>query len=191
MRMTPEKELILTKFNTLKYIDNNIASIIDNYIYERRDAFILFGCNTEQYTKRYGKFHGEYIQFRQEGFNITDKIKIISHWKNGVLDGECNKWWSNGELNSTAMYKDGNFEGDYKEFHEDGSLRFIVPYINGSREGEYKRWWDNGQLLFQGYYKNNKYNGEYKEWDEDGKLIKHLEFKEGLKVKNYINIKGD
>ena len=31
--MTPEKQLILNKFNTLKYMDNNIASIIDDYIY--------------------------------------------------------------------------------------------------------------------------------------------------------------
>jgi antitoxin component YwqK of YwqJK toxin-antitoxin module len=136
--MTPEKEIILSVFNNLKYIDNNIASIIDNYIYETNEACILFGCNMEQQNKRYGKIHGKCIKYEDKDFILTNKIEHISNWKNGVLDGEYTNFWGhNGRLSYTVIYKEGLKEGDEIEYNEDGTIWTITTYKNGLKVKDY------------------------------------------------------
>ena len=184
--MTPEKELILAKFNTLMYMDNNIASIIDNYIYETEEACIRFGCNMEQITKRYGKAHGKLIQFYDRYLILTDKIQSISNWKNGLLDGESREWWFNGQVSLIVMYKDGLKEGDELEYHENGELWTKTSYKKGIIEGGSHVWWKNGNLRYQYFSKEGKSEGDFKEWDEDGKLTEHCEYKDGIQIKNLL-----
>ena len=185
-KMTQEKDIILSVFNTLKYMDNNIANIIDDYIYETHPACIFIGISMPQTTLRYGKRHGKSIQFFQKDVTLTSKIEKISDWKNGVLDGQSIEWWYNGQLSSIVMYKEGLKEGYEIEFHEDGTTWATTTYKKGLIEGESKQFWENGNIRYQYFSKEGKSQGEYKEWTEDGKLIDHLEFKDGLKVKDYL-----
>ena len=174
--MTPEKELILDKFNTLMYIDNNIASIVDNYIYQ--NVIDLSGSYFRKFTGRYGKFHGEYIEYFKEDF--PNKIESISNWKNGVLNGERRSFWFSGQLYFTVMYKDGLKEGDELQYHKNGKMWCIKTYKKGILEGEQKEWLDNGTPRLQLYFKGGKREGEYKEYNYSGKLKVHTYYKEGI-----------
>jgi len=81
------KDIILGKFNTLKYMDNNIANIIEDYIY--------------------GYF---------EEYNRLDKIKAKYKVKYGIRNGEYKQWYVNGVLQVQTTYKDGKIHGEYKEW---------------------------------------------------------------------------
>ena len=142
--MTPEKELILAKFNTLMYMDNNIASIVDNYIYQ--NVVDLSGSYFRKFTGRYGKFHGEYIEYFKEDF--PNKIQCTSHWKNGVLDGDYKKWYVNNVLEIQTTYKDGKIHGEYKEFWS--NKRPAIECIYNEGECKYCKSWDRmGNILHE------------------------------------------
>ena len=44
-------------------------------------------------------------------------------------------------------------------------------FKDGELEGEYKDWWDNGQLNTNCTYKNNIRDGKYQKWNKSGNLI--------------------
>ena len=100
------KELILAKFNTLMYMDNNIASIIDNYIYEEVETYypgkdIL----KSKYTTRYGVKESEYKKWYVNGV-----LRIHTTYKGGKLHGEYKEWWSNKRPMLECIYNEGECE---------------------------------------------------------------------------------
>jgi len=130
--MTPEKEIILSVFNNLKYIDNNIASIIDNYIY----GYYYSGLQRTKYKARvrYGIKYGEYKEW---WFNETPKTQTT--YKDGKLDGEYKEWYVNGVLQTQTTYKDGKIHGEYKEWWSNKILMYEGFYNNGELE-DCKAW---------------------------------------------------
>lgn len=98
-----ESQIILNKFNTLMYIDNNITSIIDNYIYGDVDTY--YPCKEilkSKYTTRYGIRDGEYKEWY-----INEVLRIKTNYKNGYIHGKYYEWWSNIRLMFDCSYKEG------------------------------------------------------------------------------------
>jgi len=57
----------------------------------------------------------------------------------------------------SKFYKDGERDGECKEYHGNGQLRCQGFYKDGERmDGEYKEYYDNGQLRCQRFYKDGE-----------------------------------
>jgi antitoxin component YwqK of YwqJK toxin-antitoxin module len=103
--MTPEKEIILSVFNTLKYMDNNITSIIDDYIQGYFEEYNRLGKVKARYKVKYGIRNGEYKEWYTNGV-----LRIYTTYKDGKLQGEYKEWWSNKRLMFFFIYNEGTCE---------------------------------------------------------------------------------
>jgi antitoxin component YwqK of YwqJK toxin-antitoxin module len=101
--MTPEKEIILSVFNTLKYMDNNIANIIDDYIQGYFEEYIRLG--KARYIVKYGIKNGEYKEWYRNGV-----LRIYTTYKDGKVHGEYKAYWSNNRLMLSFIYNEGTCE---------------------------------------------------------------------------------
>ena len=62
----------------------------------------------------------------------TGRIKLVKHYKNGLVDGEIKYYWDNGQIRLTGQYKE---------------MR---------RSGTWTNYDSNGDILLEEYYDNNK-----------------------------------
>jgi len=89
-------------------------------------------------------------------------------------------YYDNGQIRFTvSINSKGNFEGEYKEWHENGQLRVQTTYKNGKQHGEYKDWYSNGQLWNHQYKDNGSLHGEDKCWKRNGSLFLKNYWKHG------------
>ena len=83
---------------------------------------------------------------------LTEHKTEMQHYfkyEEGLLQGECKRWFSNKRLFVKKSYQDSRLQG------------------------EYKRWYENGQLVEQTFYKNSKRHGKFRFWNIDGTLREH------------------
>ena len=82
-------------------------------------------------------------------------------WLSGIKgEGECKKWYSNGQILQHGFWK------------------------NGKLEGEFKIWYNNGQMWAHSFYEDGKLEGEFKKWNENGKIETHALYKDGRNIKD-------
>ena len=87
---------------------------------------------------------------------------------------------------SQYFYKEGEVEGEHKEWRNNGKLWSQSYYKEGKLEGEYKQWYHNGQLRRQMYYKDGKREGENKSWDNEGNLTEHKIYTDDDVIKDFL-----
>jgi hypothetical protein len=80
-------------------------------------------CEVNYY---YGQIHGVYKCFFANG-----RIKEISLYKNGILDGRCIAYWPNGQKRMNVTYFEGKMDGLYEEWNEIGVLVYRKTYFKG------------------------------------------------------------
>ena len=88
------------------------------------------------------------------GDQLTDRYSI----KNGELEGLCETWYPNGQMEARMNFKNGKLDGLCETWHPDGK-----------REG-------------RSYYKDGELHGLSKVWDRNGKLIERAIYKEGIRA---------
>ena len=127
--MTPEKEIILSVFNTLKYMDNNIANIIEDYI--------------QGYVEEYNRLQGV-----KDPPSRETHTKARYRVKYGIKNGEYKEWYRNGVLRIYTTYKDGNIHGEYKAYWSNNRLMLSFIYNEGTCELCEGSWDRAGNYLF-------------------------------------------
>ena len=92
---------------------------------------------------------------------LEEKRKGI--WLSGIYgEGECIRYWKNGQIYKHCFYKNGELHGEYKDWHP------------------------NGQLWECCYYEDGVFNGERKAWHNDGLLYRHCLYENGKIIKDYL-----
>jgi antitoxin component YwqK of YwqJK toxin-antitoxin module len=114
-----------------------------------------------------------------------------------------------GRKRACGRLKDGDREGQWKQFFPDGSLSAIASYHKGQLDGEVvcfdfegntisrEQWkgdllqgfseyyFSNGNIEKKGSYHMGQYAGEWKFYGESGQLIRQGNYKEGLPDGNW------
>ncbi len=103
----------------------------------------------EEYILRYDKKEGEYKEW------YSGQLRKHCYYKEGEREGEYKQWWWNGQLFCQEYYKDGEREGEYKQWHIDGQLEYQCYYKEGKLEGEYTKWYE-GELIQYKLYENGE-----------------------------------
>ena len=52
----------------------------------------------------------------------TGKVKIIKHYKNGIVHGKLLYYWDNGQVHLTGQYEKMNRVGIWKTYDSEGTL---------------------------------------------------------------------
>ena len=64
-------------------------------------------------------------------------------------------------------------------------------YKEGKKIGEWTSWYKNRQKKYSAKYVNGLLSGNYIEWDFDGKKISDIQYKNGVKIQEYIVISNE
>ena len=52
----------------------------------------------------------------------TGKVKILKHYKNGIVHGKLLYYWDNGQVHLTGQYEKMNRVGIWKTYDSEGAL---------------------------------------------------------------------
>ncbi|MGA9648569.1 toxin-antitoxin system YwqK family antitoxin [Pedobacter sp.] len=103
--------------------------------------------------------------------------------KDGLQEGTCKEFFSNGKLKSVANFKKGKREGICTEYFENGQVKVSVNYTKDKRNGPCKYFHDNGQVDSEESY-------EYRDFAEVKKGVFRKFFPSGKQKENYKYIDG-
>ncbi|NME36479.1 MULTISPECIES: toxin-antitoxin system YwqK family antitoxin [Fusobacterium] len=141
------KTITTTKYSGKKHIryllDNNrVREEISSKIYEKlnptdiwysKDNFLALDEKDSYFNSGIGRIKdGENIEyFFNKKENKKSQIKIKTFYKDGLLDGNYEEYFPNGNIKIKCSYKKGFLDGEYKEYSVDGKLEKEYIYKNG------------------------------------------------------------
>ncbi len=64
----------------------------------------------------------------------------------------------------------GQRVGYWEEYYSNGNLQYKASYKDGKMDGLWEWYWDNGNPFYKGYYKNDQKNGLWEYYYTDGIL---------------------
>lgn len=103
-----------------------------------------------------------YYEGKEEGVQLTyfdeNKLSEIRFYHRGEKDSIHSGWWANGNKRFEYHFKDGVYEGDFKEWYEHGEPLKIIHYIHGVDDYG-KGWRQNGKLYMNFVMKNGRRYG--------------------------------
>ena len=114
--------------------------------------------------------------FREEFIVINDSIK----------DGVYLKYFGNGVLWDSCVYKNDTLQGVRKLFTDKGKLEIKENYKDGVLQGEYVVYFPNGKIKLLQYYKNNVMQDTSYAYYDNGTLKEKVTFKDGLENGPFI-----
>lgn len=126
----------------------------------------------------------------------SGKLKSITEYTSGNLDGLLAEYYENGQLKKLMAYKAGKAHGEAKGWYEDGVLLFIeeneqgqkvyfkryypsailgssINYVNG-RKTHGKFYHKNGELRMEGDYRYDNRINNWNYYDTLGALIQTI-----------------
>jgi antitoxin component YwqK of YwqJK toxin-antitoxin module len=109
--------------------------------------------------------NGTYMAYYSDG-----NLKESALYVNGNLDGERLLYLPSGVLEISENYADGQMNGDYTVYHENGKPNLILNYIAGQVQGTGKKYFENGQLEELVQFVDNEENGPFQEFYENGQV---------------------
>ena len=140
--------------------------------YKKQGIYIEYNSNNEPvFITNYkdDKNNGITIEFDVSNKLSNPKVLAYTNYKEGNLDGEYKQWYENGNLKIRSYYKDGKEDGVSKSYYENGNIEQERIYDNNLLLNR-KKYYSNGQLKEEELYDKGHRIGVNKEWYENGNL---------------------
>ena len=111
------------------------------------------------------------VSFYSFGYQIDENFtgQVIKKYKNGKFNGEFKEFFENGSLFQIGTFKNGDME-NVKAFYENGNLKFEQNLKD--RKGKYRGYYPNGMLEIEGEVFQGDEIGLWKYYNEEGNLLK-------------------
>ena len=114
-------------------------------------------------------------------------------YKNGMKDGVWKKYFQNGKIKETRLFKQNKKEGDYLGFYKDGSKNFVFQFKNGEYNGTNRVWAKGGAIIEEASFKAGYEAGVQKRWYLNGKIKSNYIIKDNrryglLGTKNCVTV---
>ncbi len=116
------------------------------------------------------KKQGSYEYFYEDGTK-----KALEQYEQDDLLSE-KRWHENGNLALEATYKNGEYQGVYKDYYANGKLQREQHYVEGVKQGKYISYFDNGFKYNEGNFVDGKPKGPVKIYTRDGKFDRIKEY---------------
>ena len=97
----------------------------------------------------------------------SDKLMMLEHYENGILNGEKITYYENGQPAEKAFYMNGELHGEVFMYSEKGVVLEHLTYENGELHGPAKFYNGKGELVTEGNYKRDKHHGIWKYYEND------------------------
>ncbi|MBO4806734.1 MAG: hypothetical protein J5554_11900 [Paludibacteraceae bacterium] len=130
---------------------------------------------------------GAYIGKQKEGeWKFYNEGKLVSSelYKNGKRNGLSKSYAGNGSVIEETPYTNDKINGIKRAFLEDGKKYSEIEYENGVENGFYKLYEGNEKPTITGQHFNGKRIGEWKIYNEKGELDEVLTYDKNGKQTN-------
>ena len=172
-----EQENVYENYVYPKYIGRFSDGKIQGYgaSFTVYDGFLLIEYEGEW---KNGIEHGKGTDYivSSQFYNQKDGISVGISEENGIS-------LINGAAQTTPVYKgnykNGEMEGDGKEYSWDGILIYDGSFKSGEYSGKGILYYDDGKKRYEGSFKGGEYNGKGTLYDEDGSVKFKGEFSNG------------
>lgn len=119
-----------------------------------------------------GKKDGELREVDSAGV-----LRLLEHYRNGVLDGLRETYAANGKLTYSASYVAGQIKGRALTYTDDGSvLLHDISWLHGNREGPFLLYHSNGRPDIVAIYEADEPIGHFQQFHESGALAADKNF---------------
>jgi len=128
-----------------------------------------------RYSMKNGKKDGEEIVYYPANPGAEPVKKLLITWREGLIHGKVNTWYSNGVLESEKEMLDHKKEGTFLAWYMDSSLMMVEEYRQDKLiNGKYLRKGDNVPIsrVIDGM-------GEAHIYDKDGILLRKVTYYNG------------
>lgn len=109
------------------------------------------------------------------------------HYKNGELDGEYKEYFKNGNLKVEGFYEKGKAKGIFKSYFVTGELYQEKIFNDENVLGEIKEYFKTGELYSDGKLFDEKKSAFHKIYSIFGDIVKSEEYIDGKKIDTYYN----
>ena len=107
------------------------------------------------------------------------KLGALERVENGAKNGIGVNWHRNGERAMQGIFRDNNYEGTWKGWHENGEPIGERNYANGVLHGNFTQSWPNGQTMMEGNYVDGNQDGDWETWHENGQRESAIRYEGG------------
>jgi len=84
------------------------------------------------------------------------KIKTITNYVNGKLEGECIEYFVNGQIKNKLNFKDGLLDGEIVEYYEETMvIKSKYTFVNGLKNGESISYNSSGEVVEKKLFVND------------------------------------
>ena len=146
-------------------------------------TFIIFSCarNTISITEKIDS-NGKIIKIKlnklnnfatHQSFYSNGEIEYEAEYKNGIPNGIVKYWNIKGELISIANYENGKLHGICLSFFENGNKASKVEYFYGVFHGEYETYHVNGKIKSNQIFEYGEPITKLLRFNEEGIRIYH------------------
>lgn len=118
------------------------------------------------YWKGKEVMHGEYRSY-YTGYCDLGAPKIICKYRYGKYHGRYEEWFEEGYKANDGFFKNGNKNGKWTTWFDEGGIESIIHYKDGKKNGRCTEYYREGGKCLECFYKNNKMVKLIGEWEYD------------------------
>ena len=141
-------------------------------------TFVVFSCgkNTVSIIEKIDS-NGKIIKIKlnkfknieiHQSFYSNGEMEYKAEYKNGIPDGKVIYWNIKGELISNANYENGKLHGVSSSYFENGNIASKIEYFYGVFHGEYETYHENGRIKSNQIYEYGKPISKLLRFNEEG-----------------------
>ena len=121
------------------------------------------------------KEHGKTVYYYQNPNIVEMEVEM----RNGKRNGEFNRYYKNGALDTHCVYENDSIEGVETMFTPNGCKSQETTYLHGRKNGPHKAYHLDGSVKIEGGFQNDMFDGEWNYYDERGIPVGNGTFKNG------------
>lgn len=144
------------------YYENEQLMSLGKYVDQMKDSVWMnynpagFLVSKESFHKN--KLNGEKIIFYIANQEETGEVKVLSieHYKDSVLHGGYQTFFSTGKVKEQGSYLQGVKDGVWESFHTNGNIATRVKFREGKAYGYAYAYDEEGEETYQFFYLKGK-----------------------------------
>lgn len=123
-------------------------------------------------------------------FESPNSVEMEVEMKHGKRNGEFNRYFENGNLDTHCIYKNDLQDGVQTTYTANGEKSEEFTFVKGKKDGPYRAYHLSGDIKIQGNFKDDLFDGDWHYFDERGIPVGDGHFSKGIGSVTFYDADG-
>lgn len=178
-----------------KFVKEDYLDELGNVAHSYGDPdgnYSVVGYSVDGVMSMKGQYKDGLMTGNWQWFYSNGKLKSESSYVEGKKNGAERSYNAKGQLSQEVMIKDGKWDGLFRSFYADGTLDRQGHYVAGAGEGRWEFYHEQGTLSERCFFRADNRHGHTELFTPLGKLRRIDVYNEGVERANiYVNRAGE